>query len=86
MLRAFRSGDHERARQIFTRYLPLIVFEQQPGVAIRKEILRRRGLLTSPRVRHPGATIDAATARQLDPLLAATFGDADLTQPLSLTT
>lgn len=84
LLRAFRSGDRERARQIFTRYLPLIVFEQQPGVAIRKEILRRRGLLTSPRVRYPGATIDAATARQLDALLAATFGDADLTQPLSL--
>lgn len=86
LLRAFRSGEHERARAIFTRYLPLIVFEQQPGVAIRKEILRRRGLLTSARVRHPGATIDPATARQLDLLLTATFGDADLTQPLSVAT
>ena len=74
----------EAARQIFTRYLPLIVFEQQPGVAIRKEILRRRGVLASNRVRLPGVTIDAATNEQLGRLLDATFGGADLTQPVSV--
>lgn len=62
------------ARRIFAKYLPLIVFEQQPGVAIRKEILRSRGLLTSNRVRHPGATIDAGTTEQLARLLESTFG------------
>lgn len=85
ILREFRSGDHEAARILFTRYLPLIVFEQQPGLAIRKEILRLRGLLASHRVRHPGATIDAATSEQLQRLLAATFPGEDLAQPLQIT-
>ena len=84
IVRAFQTGDPKRARDLFTRYLPLIVFEQQPGVAIRKEILRRRGLLTSARVRHPGASIDPATTTQLERLLDATFPGEDLTQPLRL--
>jgi 4-hydroxy-tetrahydrodipicolinate synthase len=84
ILREFRAGHHDAARRIFTRYLPLIVFEQQPGLAIRKEILRRRGLLTSSRVRHPGATIDAATADQLARLLDATFPGVDLTKPVQV--
>ncbi len=73
IVRAFRDGNHGAARRIFTRYLPLIVFEQQPGVAIRKEILRMRGLIANSRVRHPGASIDPATREQLHGLLAATF-------------
>ncbi len=81
---AHRAGRQDKARALFTRYLPLIVFEQQPGVAIRKEILRRRGLLASHRVRHPGASIDPATAAQLERLLDATFPGVDLTQPLRL--
>jgi 4-hydroxy-tetrahydrodipicolinate synthase len=80
--REFRAGNHDAARRLFTRCLPLIVFEQQPGVAIRKEILRRRGLLTSHRVRHPGASIDAATTDQLARLLDATFPGVDLTKHL----
>jgi 4-hydroxy-tetrahydrodipicolinate synthase len=83
IVREFRAGNVDAARRIFARYLPLIVFEQQPGVAVRKEILRRRGLLASNRVRHPGATIDVATTEQLARLLDATFGAADLTQPLA---
>ena len=75
----------EAAYRIFTRHLPLLVFEQQPGVAIRKEILRRRGLLTSHRVRHPGGSIDAGTTEQLARLLRLTFGDADLTRPITIT-
>jgi 4-hydroxy-tetrahydrodipicolinate synthase len=84
ILREFRAGRHDAARRIFTRYLPLIVFEQQPGVAIRKEILRRRGLLTSNRVRHPGATIDAGTNEQLRRLLDATFPGQDLMKPVKI--
>lgn len=82
MVKAFSSGNVEGARAIFTRYLPLIVFEQQPGLAIRKEILRKRGLIANNRVRHPGATIDPLTAAQLAKLLDATFPGQDLTQPL----
>lgn len=84
ILREFRAGNAAGAGRIFSRYLPLIVFEQQPGVAIRKAILQRRGLLASARVRRPGTTIDAATNEQLARLLDATFNGADLTQPLNI--
>jgi 4-hydroxy-tetrahydrodipicolinate synthase len=84
IVKHFNAGEFEAARRIFTQYLPLIVFEQQPGLAIRKEILRLRGLVTSNRVRHPGATIDAATSEQLKRLLDATFAGQDLTQPLKI--
>jgi 4-hydroxy-tetrahydrodipicolinate synthase len=80
---ALRRGNVETARRIFARYLPLIVFEQQPGVAIRKELLRLRGLISSSRVRHPGATVDAATSEQLTRLLRATLGDSDISKPLA---
>lgn len=84
LLRAARAGQWARAREIYTRFLPLIVFEQQPGVAVRKEILRRRGLLADAAVRHPGAGLPPGAAEQLDRLLAATLPGADLTQPLVL--
>ena len=84
MVKHAHSGNREKANEIYRRYLPLIVFEQQPGVAIRKEILRLRGLLTTSCVRHPGANIDAATARQLRELIATMFANSDITQPLTV--
>jgi len=85
ILRAFKAGDLDGARAVYTRYLPLLVYEQQPGVAIRKEILRRRGLLQSNRVRHPGATIDATAAAQLERLLHATFAGVPIDAQLMVT-
>lgn len=76
-----RAKDLDGAWRIYRKYLPLIVFEQQPGLAIRKEILRRRGLIASARVRHPGGNIDKATAAQLADLLERTFPGQDITSP-----
>lgn len=73
-----------QARAIYSRLLPLIVFEQQPGVAIRKEILRLRGALTSAKVRHPGADIVAQTSTQLRQLIDSVLPGHDLTQPLKI--
>jgi 4-hydroxy-tetrahydrodipicolinate synthase len=84
MVRASQSGGSAKAYDLYRRFLPLIVFEQQPGVAIRKEILRLRGLIATNQVRHPGARIDAATATQLQVLIKNTFGDADITQPIRI--
>lgn len=84
ILRAFKAGDQDGARAVYTRYLPLLVYEQQPGVAIRKEILRRRGLLRSARVRHPGASIDDANSRQLGALLQSVFGSTPIDRPLDV--
>ena len=84
MLEAARAGDWTRVRSLYARFLPLIVFEQQPGVAIRKEILRLRGLVRTARARHPGASIQPTVAAQLRNLLEAILPGADLTQPLAL--
>lgn len=79
---AARGGDWTRAQAVYDRFLPLIVFEQQPGVAIRKEIFRLRGLLASGRVRHPAAPLHPATAAQLNALLGRLLPGIDLTRPL----
>jgi len=84
MVEAARSENLPEARRIYNRFLPLIVFEQQPGTAIRKEIYRLRGLIRSPRVRHPGATIDAATAAQLKATLDAVLPGEDLTRKVKV--
>lgn len=82
MVQAARAGDWARVREVYARFLPLIVFEQQPGVAIRKEILRLRGAITSSRVRHPGAQLLPATGAQLRTLLDAALPGQDLTRPV----
>ena len=84
MVAAARAGDWPGVHELYSRVAALIVFEQQPGVAIRKELLRRRGLLASSRVRHPGATITPAAAKQLDRLLEGTLPGVDLTRPVEL--
>lgn len=55
------------------RYLPLIVFEQQPGIATRKHIYKLRGIFDSGHVRHPGAQLSAADAQMIEQLVAETF-------------
>ena len=82
LVAAAREGDWSRVHQIYARFAPLIVFEQQPGLAIRKELLRRRGLIASGRVRHPGANLSPQHAAQLDALLRHTLPGVDITQPI----
>jgi len=70
---AFASGDRAGARSIFFRYLPLISYEGQPvvGLTLRKEIFRRRGIIASAALRHPGAALDPGSRAELDDILAA---------------
>ncbi|MFO7246190.1 MAG: dihydrodipicolinate synthase family protein [Thermaerobacter sp.] len=70
--RLYDAGDRQGAARLFYRMLPLIRFEFQPGlgVALRKEILVRRGAIRSAAVRHPGAVPDARTLEHLDMILA----------------
>lgn len=58
--RAFMGGDHEEAARIFYRACPILRYEFQPGIglALRKEVYRRRGAIASAYVRHPGPQID----------------------------
>jgi len=80
-VRAGHSGD---AYQLYSRFLPLIVFEQQPGVAIRKELFRMRGLIRCSHVRHPGMSISTPVATQLRNLIQGILPDVDISQPIQL--
>jgi len=71
VVRHFHSGDIDRAAEVFYRYVPLMRFEFQEGIgmAIRKEVLRRRGALADAAIRPPGATLDTTTRAALDRVL-----------------
>lgn len=80
---AQNETDINRAFEIYERFLPLLVFEQQPGVAVRKEIYRLRGLLDDGHVRHPGSALSPVAAAALQRQLSRSFGDTtDLTKPI----
>ncbi|HVC30386.1 MAG TPA: hypothetical protein VND24_04300, partial [Steroidobacteraceae bacterium] len=66
------SGDIDGARATYYRYLPLLAYEAQPqvGLALRKEILRRRGAIASATLRHPAMRPDVAALGELDEILA----------------
>ena len=65
------SGDTERARSIFYKWIPLIRYENSAGIslAIRKEIMMRRGFTTTADIRPPSPPIDDSTRAELDDLM-----------------
>jgi len=67
-----QTGDFEGAEDLFDVYLPMVRYEQQLGVglAIRKEILKRRGILASAKVRAPGPKLTATDQTELTRLMA----------------
>lgn len=69
--RMFFAGRSEDAEDLFDAYLPLVRHEQQIGIglAIRKEILRRRGAIRSAAVRLPGPCLDKDDLDELDRLM-----------------
>lgn len=83
MVKAARVRNWPKVQEIYTRFLPLIVFEQQPGVAVRKEILRLRGAITTGKVRHPGAALQPAAADQLRRLLDTLLPGQDLSRSVT---
>lgn len=61
------EGDVDGAEDLFDAYLPMVRYEQQLGLglAIRKEVLHRRGVLSSPKVRAPGPALSALDKAEL---------------------
>jgi 4-hydroxy-tetrahydrodipicolinate synthase len=68
----FAAGKPEEAEDLFDLYLPLVRHEQQPaiGLALRKEVLFRRGAIRSPRQRTPGSSLSTTDHAELDNLMA----------------
>jgi 4-hydroxy-tetrahydrodipicolinate synthase len=64
LVRHAAVGRRDAAHDLFDAHLPLIRYEQQPGVglAVRKYVLMSRGILASDTQRRPG-TILSQTAR-----------------------
>lgn len=69
---AFRSGDIERARDIFDAYMPMVRYEAQPGMglAIRKYSLAKQGIIAHPTLRKPGAELSKTAMGEIDVLVA----------------
>jgi 4-hydroxy-tetrahydrodipicolinate synthase len=71
MVRLAAEGKREAAHDLFDAHLPLLRYEQQPGVglAVRKYVMMRRGLLTSAAQRKPAAPLTAAARSEVEHLL-----------------
>lgn len=67
VVRAWHRGGYEAAREVYMPWMPLVIYEAQDkiGLALRKEILRRRGLIAEASVRLPGMTAPASALEAL---------------------
>jgi len=72
VVRLSKEGKRDAAHDLFDAHLPLIRYEQQPGagLAVRKYVLQKRGIIASSTQRKPGATITAAAKAEVDYLLS----------------
>jgi 4-hydroxy-tetrahydrodipicolinate synthase len=76
----FRAGRVDDAADAFYRAVPLMRFEFQEGIgmAIRKEVLHRRGALASPATRPPAAALDKPTRAALDRVMGWVEANSEL--------
>lgn len=68
----FAQGRRDEAHDLFDAHLPLIRYEQQLGIglAVRKHVLKRRGVITSDVQRKPGLALSATARAEVDYLLS----------------
>ena len=67
-----KQGERDKAHDLFDAHLPLIRYEQQPGVglAARKYVLQKRGIIESMAQRKPGAALSPTARAEIDYLLS----------------
>jgi len=68
----FAAGKAEEAEDLFDIYLPLVRHEVQPaiGLALRKEVLFKRGAIKSAKQRVPGSSLTATDRAELEAMMA----------------
>jgi 4-hydroxy-tetrahydrodipicolinate synthase len=68
----YAAGKADEGEDLFDIYLPLLRHEAQlnVGIAVRKELLRRRGAMASGYVRAPGPALTRADHVELDGMVA----------------
>jgi 4-hydroxy-tetrahydrodipicolinate synthase len=66
------EGERDAAHDLFDHHLPLIRTEVQPGLglAVRKYVLAKRGILASPALRAPAPRLTPETRAEVDYLLS----------------
>jgi 4-hydroxy-tetrahydrodipicolinate synthase len=66
------AGKRDEAHDLFDAHLPLIRYEQQLGIglAVRKHVLKRRGVIASDIQRKPSQPLTATAKAEVDYLLA----------------
>ena len=71
LVRLLRSGDRTAAHDLFDWHLPLLRYEQQPGVglAVRKYVLKRRGVIASDAQRTPASKLSAISVAEIEWML-----------------
>src|SRR5262249_32032582 len=72
VVKMWKEGKRDAMHDLFDAHLPLIRYEQQPGagLAVRKYVLEKRGIIASSAQRKPGAGITAAARAEVDYLLS----------------
>ena len=71
LVRLAAAGERDKAHDLFDAHLPLIRYEQQPGLglAVRKYVLMRRGIIASDAQRKPGSALSAKAVAEVEYLL-----------------
>jgi 4-hydroxy-tetrahydrodipicolinate synthase len=71
-VRLSKEGRRDEAHDLFDAHLPLIRYEQQPGIglSVRKYVLLRRGVLSSDAQRKPGSSLSPVSKAEVEYLLA----------------
>ncbi len=72
IVRLMKAGQRDEAHDLFDAHLPLLRYEQQPviGLAVRKYVMMKRGMIASDAQRKPGSAITPAARAEVDYLLA----------------
>ncbi|NIX75056.1 dihydrodipicolinate synthase family protein [Microvirga terricola] len=63
-----KAGKRTEAHDLFDRHLPLVRYETQPslGLAVRKYVLKRRGIIVSETLRKPGPKLSPETIADIE--------------------
>jgi len=71
-VRLSKAGQRDAAHDLFDAHLPLLRYDHQPGVglAVRKYVLMRRGILRTATIRKPAPVFSNETRAEVDYLLA----------------
>ncbi len=71
VVRFAKAGERDRAHDLFDAHLPLVRYEQQPvvGLAVRKYVMARRGLIASDAQRAPAPGLTEAAKAEIEYLL-----------------